>query len=92
MAVTTGILRRVGLSSAPDRAKQNTLIALNSLLFFGGIILLEIRHQRRLSAFVPLSSKQLPEMSLEEFNLRHQNGELLIVIDNLILKCDNFVH
>jgi cytochrome b involved in lipid metabolism len=63
---------------------------LNFFLFFGSILLLEIRHQRRLRTHIPLSIESHSEMSLEEFNQRCACGAQLILLDNLVLKVDEF--
>jgi hypothetical protein len=42
--VTTGIIRRVNISYYNDQPKKVALVVLNIALFFGTILLLEIRH------------------------------------------------
>jgi len=86
--VTTGITRRVNISFYNDQPKKVALVVLNIALFFGSIFLLEIRHQRRLRTHVPLISQSDEDMTMEEFNRRVSNREMLVIIDNLVLKVD----
>ena len=64
VAVTTGILRRVNISFFQDQPKKVALVILNILFFFGTLLLLEIRHQRRLRVPVALKFEGLADMTL----------------------------
>lgn len=93
LTITTGILRRVSIGG-DDQPKKVALAVLNVVLFFGAILIFEIRHQRILRELVPFKTSGqllLNKMDRVLFDENLKLGVELVLLDDLVLNVKDFV-